>query len=98
MAAVRGLFDALTTRQALALNRTGESETQVVETPLVRSGVLTVVRLLEFGRWDVTAGFVESAVVNQSTYSKGGDLDLVDAAPRAAAFDQFGLEQADLAD
>lgn len=58
--------------------------------------VLTVVGLLVFDRGEVCAGGVQPAVVEPVDPFEGGDLDLVDAAPGSALFDQFGLEQPDL--
>lgn len=62
---------------------------------LGEGGVLTVVGVFEFGGWDVAAGLEQVAVVEPVDPFQGGDLDLLDRAPRALGFDQFGLEQAD---
>jgi hypothetical protein len=35
----------------------------------------------EFGRWDVTAGLEQAAVVEPVDVLEGGDLDLLDAPP-----------------
>jgi hypothetical protein len=62
---------------------------------LGEGGVLTVVRVLEFDRWDIAAGFEQAAVVEPVDVLECGDLDLLDGAPRATWLDQLGLEQAD---
>ena len=52
---------------------------------------MSVVGGFEFDLWDVAAVFVEAAVVVPVDPFSGRDLDLVDAAPGASGFDQFGL-------
>ena len=45
---------------------------------------MTVVGFLEFDRWDVAAGLKQAAVVEPVDVLEGGDLDLLDGAPRPA--------------
>jgi hypothetical protein len=54
---------------------------------------VTVVGCFEFGWWDVAAVFVQAAVVVPVDPFQHGDLDLLGGPPRAAALEQFGLEQ-----
>ena len=58
---------------------------------LGEGGLLTVVGSLEFGRWDVAAGFEKTPVVEPVDVLEGGDFDLLDGAPRAARFDSSVL-------
>jgi hypothetical protein len=58
---------------------------------LGEGGLLTVVGGVEFGGWDVATGFEQPAVVEPVDVLEGGDLDLVDGAPRPAGLDQFGI-------
>ena len=58
---------------------------------LIGSWCLSVVGGFEFDWWDVAAVLVEAAVVVPVDPFGGRDLDLVDAAPGASGFDQFGL-------
>jgi hypothetical protein len=51
---------------------------------LGEGGVLPVVGLFEFDRWDVAAGLEQSSVVEPVDVLQGGDLDLFDGAPRCA--------------
>ncbi len=56
---------------------------------------MTVVGGFEVGWRDVSAGFVEPAVVEPVDVFEGGDLDLLCGAPGPAGLDQLGLEQPD---
>ena len=56
--------------------------------------MLSVVGGLEFDRWDVAAVLVEAAVIEPVDPAGGGQLDVLNAAPGLAGFDQFGLVQA----
>jgi len=51
---------------------------------LGEGGVVTVVGLLELGWWDVAAGLEQAPVVEPVEVFQGGDLDLLDGAPRPA--------------
>jgi hypothetical protein len=62
---------------------------------LGEAGDRTVVVVLVFDRWDVAAGGVQAAVVEPVDPFQGRDLDVVEAAPGAAAADEFGLVEAD---
>ncbi len=62
---------------------------------LGEAGDRTVVEVLELDRRDVAAGAVQSAVVQPVDVLQGGQLDVVEAAPGAAAADQLGLVQTD---
>ena len=64
---------------------------------LGKGWVLTVVDLLVLGRGEVAAGAVKAPVVVPVDPLEGLDLDVVEAAPRAACPDDLGFEQADLA-
>lgn len=52
---------------------------------------MSVVRGFEVGWWDFAAVFVEVVVVEPVDPLGGRDLNMVDARPRLAWFDQFGL-------
>ncbi len=52
---------------------------------------LSVVGLLELGGWDVAECAVEAFGVEPVDPLQGGQLDLVDVAPRASPADQLGL-------
>lgn len=52
---------------------------------------LTVVGVFQFCWWDISAVFVESAVVERVDPFGGGVLDLIDGAPGSTVFDHFGL-------
>ena len=58
-------------------------------------GVVTIVSGLQLGRWDVSAGLEEAAVVEPVHPLQAGDLDLLDGPPRTLWSDQLGLEQPD---
>ncbi len=62
---------------------------------LGEAGDRTVVVVLELDRWDVAAGAVESSVVEPVDVLQGGQFDVVEALPRAAAADEFGLVETD---
>ena len=53
--------------------------------------VVSVVGRLQFGRGDVAAVLVRSAMVEPVDPFGGGELDLVRGAPRSAGFDELGL-------
>ena len=50
---------------------------------------------LELGRWEVAAGAMEALTVPPCHPAGGGQLDLLDGAPRTLTRDELGLEQAD---
>ena len=54
--------------------------------------MVSVEGVLEFCRWDVTAVFVEPAVVEPVDPFGGGELDLFRGPPGPAGFDELGLE------
>jgi hypothetical protein len=62
---------------------------------LGEAGGLTVVVVLVLDRWDVAAGAVQAAVVEPVDVLQRREFDVVEAAPGAAAADEFGLVQAD---
>ena len=60
---------------------------------LGEAGDRTVVEVLELDRWDVVAGAVQPAVVEPVDVLQGGEFDVVEATPGAAAADELGLVQ-----
>jgi hypothetical protein len=56
--------------------------------------MLTVVRGFQLRGWDVSAAFVEAAMVEPVDPFQSGDFHVPDGAPRALGFDQFDLVQA----
>jgi len=52
------------------------------------------VKLFELGGWDVAVGFEEAAVVEPVDPFEGGELDHLEAAPRAAPMDHLGFVKA----
>src|SRR3954451_24661930 len=62
---------------------------------LDEAGDRTVVVVLVLDRWDVADGAVQPAVVEPVDVLQGGQFDVVEAAPGAAAADEFGLVEAD---
>lgn len=61
---------------------------------LGEGSVVLVVGVFEFGRWYVPAGLEEAPVEPVDAF-EGGDLDLLDRAPRPTGLDQLGLVQPD---
>ena len=51
----------------------------------------SVVVVLELGGWDVAELAVEAPIVEPFDPSEGGQLDVLDVAPRPLPADQFGL-------
>ena len=55
----------------------------------------TVVGVLELDGWDVADGGVQSVFVELPDPGHGGELDVVDVAPRAVEVDALGLVEPD---
>jgi hypothetical protein len=73
----------------------GSVEARFCRGVLGGAGDRTVVVVLELDRWDVAAGAVEASVVEPVDVLQRGQLDVVEAAPGAAAADELGLVEAD---
>ena len=83
--------------EAEAANRTapGLVEARLYRLDGVGAAVATVVLFFVLGRWNVAARGVQPSVVEPVDPFQGGQLDLVEPAPRTATTDQLGLVQAD---
>lgn len=57
--------------------------------------VLTIVRGLQLRGWEIGGGAVQPPVVEPVDVLEGGDLDLLDRAPRTPPLDQLSREQSD---